>query len=1326
MDSSIAISNILDKDKNNFISNLNHKYTNVGLAFNGIGYVLIDFESLIYYICRKYNVQLDNMPSLLILEYFDFLNTELHCVFQDIRYLFNNQNQVFKTIKHYVQLCFDCIFYNKIAENERIAALILGYGSYNWKSFLENGFYVIMLETLIFKIPYVYGQVFIPYKSTTSSKILGIQNPTIEITKKTILNYKEFLYHKYNILSNKIKYIEKKIMLDSNTVNNQDIIDGYLENNAYVTIDSETAIIDFNLVNQFPYTQNDLDLVMPEIPEKISIKHLQNITKSAKSLCDGNFIYDTLQFGKSNKKDTTKNSRKKQEIINENVKRKRNEKLKSDNQWLNNFFNHYQKLKSFEEKERLIQSIKITNEFIIRKLSLLKIELYESIWSIEMREKEPDESKLVPLYLECINYIKKYNLLSNDESNVDFHLNIDEMKFVIDIFCNAGFSATAQELLEKYNLVSCIGTVGKSKPNDIDLYFQLKYTGQYLKRTLGTQFDERVPFNPDAWQIKLLDAVDQEKSVIISAPTSSGKTFICYYVVEKLLKMKNSREQCSKNVNLISKIYKENDITYIHNSTKVKYSKMNVVVFCLPTKALANQVSADIYARFKPQKNLNLQGTLMTDRCFEPFNSQVIITIPSMLEIVLNNNFLNIKYLVMDEIHKINDENLGIKLERVIHLAQCPILLLSATIGNLDDFYKWFNQIEIKKGRECELVVHKERFCELAYHNIILNETNNISNNDVRILKLNCMFAYTHSHLKDFGFGDDLQFLPEELLSIYYYIYMALPDNNKKLIKKLAPRSFFTSNIITKADVKQYENHLLSTFQQWIQDNILSEREVELVYNFLTGEANKCIENKQYDNEDLLNNLITVCDKLNGNDMLPAIFFNTDRDFCDQMARRLYKSMVKRDMIKKMDKTRERLNKYQEKKEKIKKKDLWIEESIAAEQKEVEDIIKFTYCNDITKLTEYEIKEELKGAPGYIVEMALRGIGLHHDALNRKIKSSMEILFRKKHIQILFATETLALGINMPCRTVVFYGDSLDLDPMNFKQMAGRAGRRGFDTLGNVVFAGIGKYRIQNLMVSMLPKIRGGYILNNISIANFEQISESLMSNSLYNLNTIAIENNITDKVKHTTLKSNTLLKNNYEIVTKMLKTYKFIYPKNYLHELFIVNREQDVSIFVFGYLFDHNLINYNENDFILLISHLFEVIPTVDIKIALPELNDDLKQVLISINNTYMSLLDENLNYKILNLIKENYYKNSYLYYLDVKKNRYIYDFYYHGSAGKIKNINKIDGGELWKRLLNIEVFIKSFAELLQRHYGKSDEKYRKITAILEKFEEKYRAIFA
>ena len=68
-------------------------------------------------------------------------------------------------------------------------------------------------------------------------------------------------------------------MLDSNTVNNQDIIDGYLENNAYVTIDSETAIIDFNLVNQFPYTQNDLDLVMPEIPEKISLKHLQNITK---------------------------------------------------------------------------------------------------------------------------------------------------------------------------------------------------------------------------------------------------------------------------------------------------------------------------------------------------------------------------------------------------------------------------------------------------------------------------------------------------------------------------------------------------------------------------------------------------------------------------------------------------------------------------------------------------------------------------------------------------------------------------------------------------------------------------------------------------------------------------------------------------------------------------------------------------------------------------------------------------------------------------------------------------------------------------------------
>jgi superfamily II RNA helicase len=64
----------------------------------------------------------------------------------------------------------------------------------------------------------------------------------------------------------------------------------------------------------------------------------------------------------------------------------------------------------------------------------------------------------------------------------------------------------------------------------------------------------------------------------------------------------------------------------------------------------------------------------------------------------------------------------------------------------------------------------------------------------------------------------------------------------------------------------------------------------------------------------------------------------------------------------------------------------------------------------------------------------------------------VDILFRKNYLQVMIATGTVALGINMPCKTVVFAGDFVFLPGLNFRQCAGRAGRRGFDVLGNVLF----------------------------------------------------------------------------------------------------------------------------------------------------------------------------------------------------------------------------------------------------------------------------------
>ncbi|XP_061374001.1 DExH-box ATP-dependent RNA helicase DExH11 isoform X2 [Gastrolobium bilobum] len=93
-----------------------------------------------------------------------------------------------------------------------------------------------------------------------------------------------------------------------------------------------------------------------------------------------------------------------------------------------------------------------------------------------------------------------------------------------------------------------------------------------------------------------------------------------------------------------------------------------------------------------------------------------------------------------------------------------------------------------------------------------------------------------------------------------------------------------------------------------------------------------------------------------------------------------------------------------------------------------------------------------------VQDLLHRGIGVHHAGLLPIVKEVVEMLFCRGVIKVLFSTETFAMGVNAPARTVVF--DTLrkfdgkefrQLLPGEYTQMAGRAGRRGLDKNGTVI-----------------------------------------------------------------------------------------------------------------------------------------------------------------------------------------------------------------------------------------------------------------------------------
>ncbi|KAJ5261342.1 hypothetical protein N7478_011937 [Penicillium angulare] len=636
-----------------------------------------------------------------------------------------------------------------------------------------------------------------------------------------------------------------------------------------------------------------------------------------------------------------------------------------------------------------------------------------------------------------------------------------------------------------------------------EIEFQLIYGGPFMDRSIDSMADSRTPdFDPDGWQRDVLDQIDARKSVFVVAPTSAGKTFISFYAMRQVLKEGND----------------------------------GILVYVAPTKALVNQIAAEVQARFrKTFHGSEAAGKSVwaihtrDHRINDPTGCQILVTVPHVLQIMLlaphNSKSWTplLKRIIFDEVHCIGQSDDGVVWEQLLLLAPCPIIALSATVGNPQEFHNWLQHAQKRSEFDMKMIQHEHRYSDLrkyVYHPPKAFSFRGL-NSPVGLAGLGLDDAdhvtFIHPVLslidRPRGMPDDFSLEPRDCLSLWKGMQLVKTDAFS-IDPKLDPSRFFAGEIISKQRTISWQQELKIILKDWMKNR---ESPFETLIEHLGQRSSRPRPNgSMYDDPkinrfSLLDTTLPLICSLHASQALPALFFNYDRmmcqDLCEHILKQLEESEAEwkeeseawrakigkwKDWQKAQEAAEKRISKAKTSNRKGGDDESMsraerMKDSSSSDRSEFASfnperpLEKFSLA-DYKKLSHndfMEYAEELKRWPiqQWAINALGRGIGVHHAGMNRKYRQVCEILFRKGFLRVVIATGTLALGINMPCKTVVFSGDSLYLTALNFRQAAGRAGRRGFDLLGNVVFQQVPTAKVHRLISSKLPDLHGHFPL---------------------------------------------------------------------------------------------------------------------------------------------------------------------------------------------------------------------------------------------------------
>ena len=453
------------------------------------------------------------------------------------------------------------------------------------------------------------------------------------------------------------------------------------------------------------------------------------------------------------------------------------------------------------------------------------------------------------------------------------------------------------------------------------------------------------------------------------------------------------------------------------------------VIYCSPIKALSNQKLFDFTRKYPDisfglltgdiKTNPTAQVLIMTteilmNRLFTLSKVSTKTTTKDLSKVSTNDSLSfdmdienELGAVIFDELHYINDQHRGHVWEQSILMLpkHIQMVMLSATLDDPVKFARWCEGAD-QNGEIASLEGTDQKGTETTVNSLEGADQNGA---DQKGTDQNG----TETTVNSCEATSNATQLPSKQVVICSTNHRVVP---------LTHYSFVCSSegLFKKVKNKDLEERVRSSLNQCLPIKTATGDFIEDTY-FETG----AILNLMSDNNTIsrrkfvLNELFT---HLKSNNMLPAIVFIFSRRLVEQCAEEITVPLFDSDM--------EDYNPF-------------------LVRKECDAVLRrLPNWREYADLPEYQT----------LVSLLEKGIGIHHSGMIPILREIVELMISKKYIKVLFATESFAIGLDCPIKTAVFISlkkfdgsQQRYLLPHEYTQMAGRAGRRGLDTVGHVV-----------------------------------------------------------------------------------------------------------------------------------------------------------------------------------------------------------------------------------------------------------------------------------